>query len=71
MSDDIQRTLGEHSEQLKALKEGMRGIATDVKTLVALENQRKGTMKAVTYIAGVVGAVSSAAVSAAIALWPK
>jgi hypothetical protein len=71
MSDDIQRTLGDHGAQLTNLQREVAQIAENVRSLVAAENQREGGKKALWTIAAVAGATSSAIVSAAIKLWPK
>lgn len=71
MSDDIQRTLGQHGARLENIEEAIAKIGGNVETLVANENKREGARKAVYGIAAAVGTLSSLAVSAAIKLWPK
>jgi len=71
MPDSIERTLGSHGAKLESLEAAVKGIAANVETLVANENKREGAKRAVYSIAAIAGALSSAAVSAAIKLWPK
>lgn len=64
MSDDIQRTLGEHSATLKTLGETVAKMDTKLDQLVASENKRDGGRKVVWGIAAAVGALSSGMVEA-------
>ncbi len=64
MSDDIQRTLGKHGAQLESLEETLGSVAADVKSLIASENERKGSKKIVWMIAAGVGALASAVADA-------
>lgn len=64
MDDDTQRLLGEHSAELRSLKETIAKIDANVDKLVASENQREGGKKVTYGIAAGVGVLCSAAVEA-------
>ena len=71
MSDDIQRTLGEHGARLEGLEKTLERVASNVETLVASENKREGARKTVYAIAAAASTVVSLAVTAAIEVWKK
>jgi hypothetical protein len=58
MSDDIQRTLGQHGAKLENLEKALERVAANVETLVASENKREGAKKVVYTIATVLGGIS-------------
>lgn len=55
---DTERTLGEHTAQLDALKGDIAEIKADVKLLVASENKREGAKKVVYTLATLLGGIS-------------
>lgn len=68
---DIDRTLGEHGARLSAIESSVKGIAEDVKTLLADKNQAEGSKRTVYSIAATLGAVAGLAAEAASRFFQK
>lgn len=60
MSDEINRLLGEHTAQLRALKETTGSISTDVKLLLAEKNRTEGSHRTLYSVAAAVGTAAGA-----------
>lgn len=71
MSDDIQRTLGEHSATLKIFGDAIGKMDGKLDRLLAAESERKGSKRATWSIAAAIASATSLAVTAAIELWRK
>jgi hypothetical protein len=71
MSDDIQRTLGDHGAKLRNLESQLSAVAQDVKSLVASENKRDGGKKIVWTVAAALGALSGGVADAFVTKWLK
>jgi prefoldin subunit 5 len=59
MSDEIQRTLGEHDAQIGSLERDMRELRADVKEILATLNATKGGWKTLVMISGAAGAAGA------------
>jgi hypothetical protein len=66
-----ERTLGEHSEQLKALKQAVDSIGADVKILIAEKNQAQGSRKTILTAATVLGTIGGGLASTVLAKFFK
>lgn len=55
MTDDTQRTLGEHQGRLSRLESDIAEVKADVKLLLAQANQAKGGYKTLMLVGGVAG----------------
>lgn len=55
MTDDTQRTLGEHQGRLSRLESDIAEVKADVKRLLAQANQAKGGYKTLMLVGGVAG----------------
>ncbi len=58
MSDDIQRTLGEHGAKLETLGSSMDRVEQKLELLIASENKREGGKRVIWAIAAGLGAIS-------------
>ena len=59
MTDDTQRTLGEHQGRLSRLESDIAEVKADVKRLLAQANQAKGGYKTLMLVGGVAGAAGA------------
>jgi hypothetical protein len=60
MTEDVQRTLGEHAAHITNLRTDMQEIKTDVRAIRDLLSEAKGGWKTLMLIGGVAGVLGAA-----------
>lgn len=65
----IDRTLGEHGARLSAIESSVKGIADDVKALLADKNQAEGSKRTIYTVAAILGSIGGAAATYAAKLF--